>query len=95
MSVLRYERRLAHPPERVWRALTDDAELAAWFPTTIEGQRQSGAALRFSFRQGEGEPFDGEMLACVRRRSWSCAGPTTSCASSSSRTGRDASCACA
>ena len=79
VSVLRYERRLAHPPERVWRALTDDAELADWFPTTMEGERQKGAALRYS----------------SPRPSWSCAGPTTSCASSSSRTGRDASCACA
>ena len=23
--------------KRVWRALTDDTDLAAWFPTTIEG----------------------------------------------------------
>jgi uncharacterized protein YndB with AHSA1/START domain len=49
----------------VWRALTDDADLAAWFPTTIEGERQNGARLRFSFRRGEGEPFDGDMLAFV------------------------------
>ncbi|HWF15384.1 MAG TPA: SRPBCC family protein [Acidimicrobiales bacterium] len=62
-SVLRYRRRLAHPPEKVWRALTEDGHLAAWFPTTIEGPRQAGAALRFSFRNGEGEPFAGEMLA--------------------------------
>jgi uncharacterized protein YndB with AHSA1/START domain len=65
VSVLRYERRLAHPRERIWRALTDDADLAAWFPTTIEGERQKGAALRFAFRRGEGEPFDGDMLAFV------------------------------
>ena len=39
VSVLRYERRLAHPRERVWRAITEDADLAAWFPTTIEGPR--------------------------------------------------------
>jgi uncharacterized protein YndB with AHSA1/START domain len=65
VSVLRYERHLTHPPERVWRALTEDAELAAWFPTTIEGPRRDGAPLRFSFRQGEAEAFDGEMLAFV------------------------------
>jgi uncharacterized protein YndB with AHSA1/START domain len=29
---VRFERRLAHPVERVWRALTDPADLAAWFP---------------------------------------------------------------
>ena len=65
VSILRFERRLAHPQQRVWRALTEDADLAAWFPTTIEGTRQAGAALHFSFRQSEGEPFDGEMLAFV------------------------------
>ena len=63
VSILRFERRLAHAREKVWRALTDDAELAAWFPTTIEGERLPGAALHFSFRQTEGAPFAGEMLA--------------------------------
>jgi uncharacterized protein YndB with AHSA1/START domain len=65
LSVLRYERHLAHPQERVWRAITEDADLAAWFPTTIEGPRRDGAPLRFAFRQGEAAPFDGEMLAFV------------------------------
>jgi uncharacterized protein YndB with AHSA1/START domain len=62
-SVLRYRRHLAHPPESVWRALTEDEHLAAWFPTTIEGRRAAGAPLHFAFRASEGEPFDGEMLA--------------------------------
>jgi uncharacterized protein YndB with AHSA1/START domain len=62
LSVLRYRRRLSHPQAKVWRALTEDEHLAGWFPTTIEGERASGAPLRFSFRQSEGEPFDGEML---------------------------------
>ena len=65
VSILRYERRLAHPQRKVWRAITEDADLAAWFPTTMEGARRAGAALRFAFRQGEAEPFDGEMLAFV------------------------------
>ncbi|MFP2929427.1 SRPBCC domain-containing protein [Pyxidicoccus sp. 3LG] len=50
---LRYERRLAHTPEKVWRALTDKAELVHWFPAIIEGPREAGADLRFLF---EGEP---------------------------------------
>ena len=62
ISVLRYRRRLAHPPQKVWRALTEDAHLAEWFPTTIEGERTAGASLHFSFRENEAEPFDGEML---------------------------------
>ena len=32
-SVLRFERLLAHPRERVWRALTEREELEAWHPT--------------------------------------------------------------
>ena len=63
MAVLRYRRRLAHPQQKVWRALTEDVHLAEWFPTTIEGERVAGAPLRYSFRENEAEPFDGEMLA--------------------------------
>ena len=29
---LRFQRRLAHPPERIWRAITDPDERANWFP---------------------------------------------------------------
>jgi uncharacterized protein YndB with AHSA1/START domain len=60
---LHYTRRLAHPPHRVWRALTERDELAAWFPTDIAGERGAGARLRFSFRGGEGPPIDGTMVA--------------------------------
>jgi uncharacterized protein YndB with AHSA1/START domain len=59
---LRFTRQLRHPPEKVWRALTESAHLAAWFPTDIEGERATGAALRFVFRNGEGPPQDGQML---------------------------------
>ncbi len=62
-TVLRYRRRLAHPRHKVWRALTEDDHLAAWFPTAIEGTRSAGSRLHFSFRESEGEPFDGQMLA--------------------------------
>ena len=62
-TVLRYRRRLAHPPQKVWRALTEDDHLAAWFPTAIEGTRSAGSRLQFSFRESEGAPFDGQMLA--------------------------------
>ena len=62
LCVLRYRRTLRHPPAKVWRALTEDAQLAGWFPTTIEGERVRGAPLRFSFRENEAPPFAGEML---------------------------------
>jgi uncharacterized protein YndB with AHSA1/START domain len=48
--VLRFERRLAHPPEKVWRALTEPDQLRQWFPTDIEGERSLGAKLLFVFR---------------------------------------------
>jgi uncharacterized protein YndB with AHSA1/START domain len=60
---LRFTRTLAHPVERVWRAITEPEHLAHWFPTTIEGERAAGASLRFSFPGGQAPPFDGEMLA--------------------------------
>ncbi|MFY0567463.1 SRPBCC domain-containing protein [Archangium lansingense] len=56
---LRFERRLNHPPEKVWRALTDNKELAHWFPARIEGDRQAGAELRFFF--AEGDPTTGKI----------------------------------
>ena len=58
-----FTRTLPHPPEKVWRALTEPEHLAHWFPTTIEGERAAGAPLRFAFRSGEAPAFDGELIA--------------------------------
>jgi uncharacterized protein YndB with AHSA1/START domain len=33
---LRFERTLAYPVERVWRAISEPAELARWFPATVD-----------------------------------------------------------
>lgn len=59
---LRFERRLPHPPAKVWRALTEPEHLAAWFPTTIEGERRAGAPLRFTFPMEDSPVLEGEML---------------------------------
>lgn len=59
--VLRYERLLRHPPERVWRALTEAEDLAHWFPAAIEGERQAGAPLRFVFPGAQAEGGGGQM----------------------------------
>jgi uncharacterized protein YndB with AHSA1/START domain len=59
---LRFTRHLAHPPEKVWRAITEPEHLTAWFPTDIEGERATGAPLRFVFRNGEGPTIDGRLL---------------------------------
>ena len=57
---LTFTRRLPHPPERVWRAVTETDHLAAWFPDRIEGELRTGAPLRFVTRTGDA--FEGEML---------------------------------
>jgi uncharacterized protein YndB with AHSA1/START domain len=61
---VRFVRHLPHPPEKVWRALTEDEHLDAWFPTTIEGERRAGAPLRFSFRENDLPSFEGRMITC-------------------------------
>jgi uncharacterized protein YndB with AHSA1/START domain len=55
---LRFTRTLRHPPDKVWRAITEPEHLAQWFPTTIEGDRAAGAPLRFSFPGDQWPPFE-------------------------------------
>jgi uncharacterized protein YndB with AHSA1/START domain len=52
---VRFERRLAHPIDTVWRAVTEPAELAHWFPGRVE---IDGSRLRF---EDAGTSFDGEV----------------------------------
>jgi uncharacterized protein YndB with AHSA1/START domain len=60
---LRFVRRLAHPQEKVWRAVTEKEHLEAWFPGRIIGDWEVGSPLRFESRAGHHEGFDGEVLA--------------------------------
>ena len=60
---LRFRRTYPQAVEEVWRAVTEPEHLAAWFPTSIDGPRRAGAALSFSFPNGEGPTFDGEVVA--------------------------------
>ncbi|OLF19451.1 SRPBCC family protein [Actinophytocola xanthii] len=62
--VLRFERRFRHPPAKVWRAVTEPAELAHWFPAAVEAEPRPGAPMRFTFPDEavvDGE-WDGEVL---------------------------------
>jgi uncharacterized protein YndB with AHSA1/START domain len=59
---LRFERRLEHPVEKVWQALTEPQQLSKWFPQDIEGDFTAGGRLRFLFREGEWPAFDGEVV---------------------------------
>jgi uncharacterized protein YndB with AHSA1/START domain len=46
-TVLRFERVLGHPIERVWRALIEPAEQAAWHPTPFESDPLTDDAIRY------------------------------------------------
>ncbi|RKS05622.1 uncharacterized protein YndB with AHSA1/START domain [Nocardiopsis sp. Huas11] len=58
-AVLLLERRLAAAPERVWRAVSEPAELARWFPASVEGELRVGGHLRFTFTEDPAEAGDG------------------------------------
>lgn len=59
--VLRLERRLKHTPEQVWRAITDPAELAHWFPARVDVDLRDGGAIRFTF-PGEDTTTTGRVV---------------------------------
>ena len=64
-----FERRLSHPVDAVWRAVTEPSELEHWFPTDVEVDLRVGGRMRFTFREEVelgGEPVpqttEGEVL---------------------------------
>jgi uncharacterized protein YndB with AHSA1/START domain len=57
-----FTRRLAHPVDKVWRAVTEPEHLAAWFPDGVEGTMAPGARLRFAVGDDGSGGFDGEVL---------------------------------
>ncbi|MBC7897952.1 MAG: SRPBCC family protein [Cytophagaceae bacterium] len=59
---LRFERRIAHPIERVWCAITEPEGLAAWFPAAMHGERRAGAELTFAFPDEQYPTRGGRML---------------------------------
>jgi uncharacterized protein YndB with AHSA1/START domain len=57
---VRFERRLGHPPDAVWRMVTDPAELKHWFPCEVELELRVGGPMRFVFSPDFA--LDGEVL---------------------------------
>lgn len=60
-AAVRFERRFAHPVERVWRAVTDPSELAHWFPSPnvrFEPEPSLGATIHLS-----GDPYSPDGTA--------------------------------
>lgn len=57
---LRFERRLAHPPEKVWRAITEPEHLSRWYPfPATELDPRVGGTIRFS--DGESAELQAEI----------------------------------
>jgi uncharacterized protein YndB with AHSA1/START domain len=50
---LRFERRLHHPIERVWRAITEPAELAQWFVAPATWKPELGETFEAAGERGE------------------------------------------
>lgn len=57
---VRFERRLRHPVDAVWRSVTEPAELGHWFPARValDGLRV-GARITFTMDEGDTE---GEVI---------------------------------
>jgi uncharacterized protein YndB with AHSA1/START domain len=67
MNTLNLTRELSAPPERVWRAFTDPAVLAAWFwpqhyATTVEADLRVGGRYRID-GSGAGMAVGGEYVS--------------------------------
>lgn len=60
---LTFVRDLKHARDKVWRAITDPTELAVWFPSTIDGDRVTGAPLKFVFPFPDAPVMEGTMRA--------------------------------
>jgi uncharacterized protein YndB with AHSA1/START domain len=58
--LLRMERRLAHPPEKVWRALTEPAHLNQWYPFTVT-LLELRVGGRIAFDDGAGTIVEGRV----------------------------------
>jgi uncharacterized protein YndB with AHSA1/START domain len=65
---VRFERSYPHPVDHVWRAVTEPAQLARWFPTTVEADLREGGEMTFTFPGGELEPIDGRVLLLEPQR---------------------------
>lgn len=62
-STLRFERHLHHGIERVWRAVTEPDELAAWFPAAVIYEQRQGGPMQFDFGGMHGQDvWPGEVL---------------------------------
>ncbi len=62
-AALHFERTLAHPPERVWEAITTHEDLLSWHPTPFDLEPLVGGKVRFRPTAGSPEMPQGRVLA--------------------------------
>ena len=62
---LRFERRIGHPIDAVWRAITEPEGLEHWFPSRVEVDLRKGGSMTFTFRElklaGQPSTMPGEV----------------------------------
>jgi uncharacterized protein YndB with AHSA1/START domain len=54
---IRFVRLVPPPPEKVWRAITDPAQLAEWFPAVVSLDRPAGSELFFGVTEQQRQRF--------------------------------------
>ncbi|WP_086818799.1 SRPBCC family protein [Allokutzneria sp. NRRL B-24872] len=60
-NVLHFERELAHPVAKVWRAITDPEHSKQWFPAAMHTELKQGATILFVFEGDDGAPTKGTI----------------------------------
>ena len=92
---LRFERRIAHPIEAVWTAVTEPEELRHWFPAAVavDGPLRLGARLTFSFHGDAFPPSAGAVTDFEPPRRFAFDWDAETSASSSSPTATARCCA--
>jgi len=56
------ERRLPHPPAKVWRAITEPEHLSSWFPSSVALDLRAGGDMTFTQGGDDGPEQKGTVL---------------------------------
>ncbi|MGW1340551.1 SRPBCC family protein [Kribbella sp. NPDC002412] len=65
-TVLRMQRELRHPVEKVWRAITEPGQLSGWFPAAVELDLRLDGAVTFTFEDDPDAPVDEHGSGVIR-----------------------------
>ena len=64
-SAISFELELRHPPEKVWRALTNPDSLAKWLLPIVESETRVETGARFTFQAQPQPGWDGTVKCRV------------------------------